>query len=994
MTTAELLAKHGIKLETTAPGRYRTTCPKCSHTRRKTEANCLSVLIEADSACWNCFHCGSSGPEKGSGNGADRSELPHHPYREVDGVVRFRKVRNRKGREPKCWFEYPTINGGWTNKKKDAKEPEKIDTQILYRRDEIKKAIAVGRVIACVEGEKNADDLWHLGIAATTSAHGAHDPKLKQRPKWYRSHSEQLAGADFVVFNDNDAPGYAHAEATCERSLGIAKSVRRLDLKPHWPDMPEKADVSDWLAEGHTHEELEALIASAPDYVPAASTGATGEAAPGNGGTSGNGGASAPPIDDDAEIERLAKMRALDYDRARKPAATQLKVRASLLDKLVLAKRGELGLVGKGDDDQGEAVTFEDVEPWPGPVDGPVLLNDIAEAIGSHIIMESYERDIAALWIMHTYIVRHFMISPKLSIRSAVRGCGKTTLLDVLAHLVNRPWTTGSITKAALFRVISKWHPTFLIDEVDTFVGEDEELRGMINLSHRYDGTVTRTVGDSHEPRKFSVYAAVALSGIGGLATTLADRSVNVSLRRKKRDEKTKQLRMGRTGHLDELRRRIVRWIADHEETIAERDPEMPEAIGNREADNWIALLAIADQADGGWPARARAAATKAHAASADDDVDLVEHLLSDCRNILKQRAALIAEYNKTAEGKLAPIDKVAITSVALTDALTAIEDGPWREWGKSNKPITQHALARLLRGPGLNIHPEPRAIRTVKQVKDETTGQTWWMDIEARGYLLAAFQDAFDRLLPLEDARANPKKGDSNRPSVPNPINMGTSHDSEPSQDLPSGTVAKSQKPSLALACWFWWCGSCCPWGGRAGAERRSPCSRSMPSFEMALSTNCLAEISSRTAGWLLSTPVRVRITSPSRAMISARASARSMPAQSCARISIPPTSAIANSAITRAQNAAPCWPRGRGGWMPAAWDPTMASDGLSVVRGIRGHHIRGKIFAQIPGSRKKLITTQRCCGRARDLGALRNFLGPPGPFSGFEVLGSARSS
>jgi hypothetical protein len=42
--------------------------------------------------------------------------------------------------------------------------------------------------------------------------------------------------------------------------------VRRFDLKPHWPDMPDGADISDWLERGHTREEFDALIEGAPDY--------------------------------------------------------------------------------------------------------------------------------------------------------------------------------------------------------------------------------------------------------------------------------------------------------------------------------------------------------------------------------------------------------------------------------------------------------------------------------------------------------------------------------------------------------------------------------------------------------------------------------------------------------------------------------------------------------------------------------------------------------
>ena len=76
-----------------------------------------------------------------------------------------------------------------------------------------------------------------------------------------------MRGADIVIFNDNDDSGRAHAEAAARMSLGIAARVRRLDLALHWPGMPEHADVSDWLALGHTREELDALIAGAPDWI-------------------------------------------------------------------------------------------------------------------------------------------------------------------------------------------------------------------------------------------------------------------------------------------------------------------------------------------------------------------------------------------------------------------------------------------------------------------------------------------------------------------------------------------------------------------------------------------------------------------------------------------------------------------------------------------------------------------------------------------------------
>jgi hypothetical protein len=296
-----------------------------------------------------------------------------------------------------------------------------------------------------------------------------------------------------------------------------------------------------------------------------------------------------------------------------------------------------------------------------------------------------------------------------------VKQCGKSTLLEVLGYTVCRPWVTGSITAAALFRVIEKWHPTLLIDEVDTFVGDNEELRGMLNYSHLYYGAVTRTVGDEHEPRRFSVYAAIALSGIGGLADTLADRSVTVTLKRRRPNEPIAQLRIGRMGRLEALRRRTVRWVADHEERIAARDPKMPASIINREADNLQVLLAIADEAGGEWPERARNAAVQHHIAVSGDEGAWLELLVRDIRDIFAATDRL---------------DKLA--SDLLVERLVGIDGHPWAEYGRNDKPLTKNKLARLLKPLGI----APEQIR-------------FTADDSRKGYWRHHFDEAFERYLP-----------------------------------------------------------------------------------------------------------------------------------------------------------------------------------------------------------------------------------------------------
>lgn len=126
--------------------------------------------------------------------------------------------------------------------------------RVLYRLPELIEAVASDKRICVVEGEKDADRLWSLGIPAATAAGGSGAP-------WLDDYSLTLAGAEVAIFPDNDPPGEAHGAKVLAGLHGIAKSVRTVRL----PGLAVKGDVSDWLDAGHTADELLAELERTPE---------------------------------------------------------------------------------------------------------------------------------------------------------------------------------------------------------------------------------------------------------------------------------------------------------------------------------------------------------------------------------------------------------------------------------------------------------------------------------------------------------------------------------------------------------------------------------------------------------------------------------------------------------------------------------------------------------------------------------------------------------
>jgi hypothetical protein len=166
-------------------------------------------------------------------------------------VVRFEPKDFRQRRPAQPADDSAMVRDGWVWEVRGLR-------QVPYRLPELIEAIALGHPVWIVEGEKDTNSLWKLGIPATCNAGGA--------GKWKNEFREFFIEADVIVAPDNDPQGQEHATAIAQSLAGTVARLRVLDLTKQWPMLPAKADVSDCIAAGATAEQLWSLADSTLDW--------------------------------------------------------------------------------------------------------------------------------------------------------------------------------------------------------------------------------------------------------------------------------------------------------------------------------------------------------------------------------------------------------------------------------------------------------------------------------------------------------------------------------------------------------------------------------------------------------------------------------------------------------------------------------------------------------------------------------------------------------
>lgn len=530
--------------------------------------------------------------------------------------------------------------------------------------------------------------LWGAVVEAVRLSPLAPDDPVDVQPGTRREHSEHLAGSTIEL------PPCA----------GVATTV---------PVVPQSWLVSEVQVDATARRSSSVIGNSQPLDQHLQSSSDSGEQ-------------TAPPQRGMEVIDALAKMKHFEYARARKEAAKALGVSVTVVDDLVKAARSEAA--------QSDHLPFPEVEPYAEAVDPAQVLDEVTAIILRYVVMSQEQAHAVALWIAMTWFIDDVEVAAILIINAPEKACGKSQLLTIVGYLSARPLAAANSTASFLFRAITAWRPTLLIDEADTFIRENDELKGLVNAGHtRANAYVGRTVsvGDGHEPRLFDVWSAKAFAGIAldkHLPDATMSRGILTGLRRKLPHERIERLRHAPKELFATLSAKLARFSQDYSEQVRNARPALPEELSDREQDNWEALISIAGCAGPEWVQRATAAAL-ALSRTADASVSTGNELLADIRSVFE---------------KMGVLGSASVVRIPTVDLIAALVADPEKAWATFNngKPLTPRQLAKQVGAYG------PRS-KTVRQ-PDGTT---------PKGYDVSQFEDAFARYLPVPEELTPPRR-------------------------------------------------------------------------------------------------------------------------------------------------------------------------------------------------------------------------------------------
>ena len=179
-----------------------------------------------------------------------------HIYYDENGVPVYAKNRYKaigpKADKPKTFTTRSLIETEHSFKFGSIKDVKKV----IYNLPRVKNAIENNRYIFFVEGEKDAETLMRLGFASTT---------VMSSSSWDNAYTEQLINAKIVFIGDTGAAGEKFKRLVWNNLKDVISTFKVVSLKGI-DKLGDNADVTDWINEGYTKEDLLQCIKDSWDW--------------------------------------------------------------------------------------------------------------------------------------------------------------------------------------------------------------------------------------------------------------------------------------------------------------------------------------------------------------------------------------------------------------------------------------------------------------------------------------------------------------------------------------------------------------------------------------------------------------------------------------------------------------------------------------------------------------------------------------------------------
>ncbi len=369
---------------------------------------------------------------------------------------------------------------------------------------------------------------------------------------------------------------------------------------------------------------------------------------------------------------------------------------------------------------------------------------------------------VAVLWTAYTHLLTQcpgLPIAPRLGICSGAPGSGKTRALEVLSKLVANGQDVGSMSSAAMLRIIAAADasedpgvsPVVLFpDELDrtysaNSAGSQDDLTIILNAGYKRGAVVLRAHKDKQaEVVRYPCFAPVAFAGLATarLPDALLTRTFVIHTTRARREERPQPyFAMAHDAELAEVRESVGRWARDAAWRFAApdklleelMDPAVMDVVDGRDHEIWSCLWAVARSAGGEWTTRCMEALVAAKEEARGNAVG------SSSMRLLAALRTHYADLERRGRARVGIGPDDACTAALELDPV-AFHRFEGRE------ELRPEGVGQLLRQHGL------------KSVRVRTgTGRAW-------GWHWADLKDTWERVLPPMDDDADtpePEGGD-----------------------------------------------------------------------------------------------------------------------------------------------------------------------------------------------------------------------------------------